>query len=180
MKKYKMKLILLRHAKTKENEKRIAQGQLSGNISQKGIMQAKKAVKKIKKINPDKIYSSDLNRAKQTAEFIKDKKIIFAKELRERNFGNFQGKRYSKGWNELVWEKDFLKENGGEGNEEFIKRIKKFIEKLKKKNKDKTILIITHKRVIQAIISVIKNIPIKEIPKIKIPKNAKFIKIEIK
>lgn len=180
MKKYKMKLILLRHAKTKENEKRIAQGQLPGNISKKGLRQAKRVAKKIEKLDIDKIYSSDLRRAKETASEIKNKKINYTKELRERNFGIFQGKKYPKSWNKFVWQKGFLKENKGEGNEEFLNRMKKFLEKIQKKEKEKTILIITHKRVIQAIISIIKNIPTKEIPKIKIPRNAKFINLEMK
>jgi len=177
-----MKLILLRHGETIENKKNIAQGDLPGHLSKKGFLQAQKVGKKLSRIKIDMIYSSTLNRAKQTtkeiSQFFLNKKIHYTKNLIERGFGNFEGKKYPKKWNELVWKKGFLESHEGESINSIFSRIKKFLKKLNKKYPDKTILLISHKRVIQTILAIKRNIPLEKMSKMKIPKNGKYKIIE--
>ena len=68
-----MKLITVRHGKTKANEMGLSQGHLNtevANLNEEGITQAKKVAKRLKNEKIDIIYSSDLKRAKNTAKEI--------------------------------------------------------------------------------------------------------------
>lgn len=78
-----MKLIITRHGETEENKAGIIQGYLPGHLSKTGIEQAKKVVLRLKDEKIDFIYSSDLDRAantaKEIAKFHPDVPIEFVK-----------------------------------------------------------------------------------------------------
>jgi len=68
-----MKLFLIRHEHTE-----VINGE--AKLSEKGILQSKKLTKKLRDLKIDKIYSSDLERAKETAKeysenFVEDKRL---------------------------------------------------------------------------------------------------------
>lgn len=87
---------IVRHGETEWNVKGILQGQKDSPLTKQGIEQAKETGKALKKIKFDQIYSSDLLRAKRTAEIIVlEKKLAVqtSKLLRERMFGRFEGKK---------------------------------------------------------------------------------------
>ena len=67
-----MKLIIVRHAESEANSKGISQGYKNEwedtPLSGKGEQQAKKVAQRLKSEEISLIYSSDLKRAKQTAE----------------------------------------------------------------------------------------------------------------
>ena len=64
-------IYLVRHGETDNNVNDIIQGQMKGiSLNTTGKDQAKLAALKLKKIKFDAIYSSDLLRAKQTAQII--------------------------------------------------------------------------------------------------------------
>ncbi len=142
-----MKLIIVRHGETEENAKGICQGQKLGTLSKKGKEQAKKLGERLKNEKIDKIYVSDLQRTKDTAqEIIKHHpkiEVIHTPALRERNWGIFEGKTRK----EMI-EADFNDENyrpeKGETRKEATQRVKEFIEKLIKTEHNKTILLVTH------------------------------------
>ena len=69
-----MKLIITRHGETEENKAGIIQGHLPGHLSEAGIEQAKKVAFRLKDEKINFIYSSDLDRAADTA-----KEIAFQK-----------------------------------------------------------------------------------------------------
>ncbi len=137
-----MKLILIRHGETIENAKRILQGQLDTRLSKKGIEQAKKVALRLQDKHIDRIYSSDLKRAYNTAKEIQkyhqDISIITDKRLRERYFASLEGKRIlgDGWWNNLPKE--------AETHEDIIARAKSFIFEMLKKYPNKTILAVTH------------------------------------
>ena len=116
-----MKIILVRHGESEANAKGISQGQkLDSPLSKKGLEQAKKVTERLSEEKIDFIYSSDLKRAKQTAEIINKEhklKISFDKRLRERN-------------------------HGSETTEEHIKRTENFLKSLDEKMK--TVVILAH------------------------------------
>ncbi len=88
-------LYIARHGETEWNIKRIIQGQSNSNLTPNGIEQAKMLCKDLRDIKFDALYSSDLSRAKQTAEIISLEKqlaISASHLLRERNYGSWQGK----------------------------------------------------------------------------------------
>ncbi len=65
-----MKLYIVRHGETDHNINKIIQGHLNTPLNSNGIIQAQKIANRLKDINFDIIYSSDLSRAKTTAEEI--------------------------------------------------------------------------------------------------------------
>jgi len=88
-----MKIFLVRHGESEANEKGIHQGQrIDTGLSKRGKEQAKLIAERLKDEKIEAIYSSDLKRAKETAEEIAKfhkKKIILDKRLREFDLGDF-------------------------------------------------------------------------------------------
>jgi broad specificity phosphatase PhoE len=142
----KVKLIIVRHGETEENVKGICQGTSLGTLSAKGIEQAKKLALRLKDEKIDKIYVSDLKRAKDTAkEIIKyhpKAEITYTPELRERNWGTFEGKRREE-MNEADFKNDNYRPEKGETRKEAKQRAAKFADKLKKEH-NKTVLLVSH------------------------------------
>lgn len=154
-----MRLILVRHGETVENKKKIIQGFLNTTLSKIGIQQAKKAAKKLKDEKIDFAYSSDLDRAKQTAkkilEFHPETKLILKKELREQNKGIYEGKPIGMLYRDLDNSKkqfNHFKPKGGESMIELGKRSIKFYNKLVKNHLGKTVLIISHGGTIRSLL----------------------------
>lgn len=88
-------IYLIRHGETDWNAKRIVQGQTDNSLNKTGELQAKELAKRLKNIHFDVVFSSDLLRAKRTAEIIAQEKklaVQTTKLLRERSFGKFEGK----------------------------------------------------------------------------------------
>ena len=90
------KLILVRHGETTMNLQKLYYGFLDADLTEKGIEQVKSAREILKNMDYDEIYSSDLKRAYKTAEIINHKglEIKVSKEIRELNFGIFEGYTY--------------------------------------------------------------------------------------
>ncbi len=89
-----MKLIIVRHGATEWNKKGIVQGCLDIPLSDEGIMQGHLLADKLKNIDIEYIFSSDLSRARDTAQLICDKhnlSFIEDHRLREMDFGEWQG-----------------------------------------------------------------------------------------
>ncbi|XLD74232.1 histidine phosphatase family protein [Cetobacterium somerae] len=90
------KIILVRHGESKLNIEGVYYGILDPELTEKGKEQAEKTREILKSINYEKIYASDLRRAIDTAEIVNYKKleILIDQELRELNFGIFEGHSY--------------------------------------------------------------------------------------
>jgi len=87
-------IYLVRHGQTDWNAKGIIQGIKDIPINKTGKEQAKKTSRELKNIKFSAIYSSNLSRAKQTAEIIAlEHKLAVKthKALRERSFGKYAG-----------------------------------------------------------------------------------------
>ncbi|HDN81252.1 MAG TPA: histidine phosphatase family protein [Methanomicrobia archaeon] len=161
-----MKLILVRHGETEENARKIIQGHGEGNLSKKGILQAKKVAIRLKDENIDKIYVSDLKRAVDTAkEIIKyhpNAEVIYEPRLREQWYGTLEGKPSSHFWKALEKSgSDILtfKPGGGESIPELKERVIQFFSDLIKTEKDNTVLLVTHGGPIGNLLLYILNLP---------------------
>jgi len=87
-------LYLVRHGETEWNVEHITQGHKDSPLTEKGLLQAATTAQSLKDIKFDAIFSSDLGRAKRTAEIIKldrDLAIETSELLRERWFGRLEG-----------------------------------------------------------------------------------------
>lgn len=153
------KLILIRHGQTEMNAKNLYFGKLNPHLNELGIEQAYMAKEKLSNIAYDCIYSSPLERARETAEICNylNKEIIYDSRLEEINFGAFEGltfkeisKRYPNEVKEM--EKNWKSFNyiTGESLEELFQRAISFLETL---DYTKNNLIISHWGIINCIVS---------------------------
>ena len=91
-------IYLVRHGETKANLEEIVSGHFDSPLTEKGEEQAKLRGEDLKKVHFDAVFSSDLIRAKRTAELIslnRKLEVNTAKLLRERFFGEWEGKPIS-------------------------------------------------------------------------------------
>ncbi len=154
-----MRLILVRHGETKENREHIMQGQTPGHLTKTGIKQASKLGLRFKKEHFDIIYSSDLLRCKDTLKEIKKyhpkTPIKYAKELRERKFGVWEGKHHDVidahlNKRRIKWSD--WKPSGGESSVTMTNRVKRFFKKMIRNHPEQTVLWVTHGGVIYKVL----------------------------
>jgi len=91
------RLILLRHGQTEYNATRRMQGQLDTELSTRGVEQARAVALLMREFGVSKIISSDLARAKRTAEIVAGVlglELSEDKRLRETHLGDWQGKTH--------------------------------------------------------------------------------------
>lgn len=162
---------LLRHGQAISNKNGIVscwKEKFYNPLTAKGEKQIKGITKKIKKEQIDYIFSSDVLRAKMSAEIVaKEMEITpkFDKRLREYNVGVYNGVP-----EKLYWEKyqsfknrfRIMPENG-ESYSDVAKRVGDFLRALEKKYKGKNILIVSHQLVIFFLIAEIENLSHKEL-----------------
>jgi len=155
-----MRLIITRHGQTEENKLGILQGHLPGKLSELGLEQARKLALRLKNEKIDKIYSSDLDRAKDTAEIIAEyhpkADLILTKDIREKDLGDLTGKTRTElgfGIEDLIV--GFIESKTGETSEQMFARAKVFIDQLKSHNSDETVLVVGHNGINKALLSVL-------------------------
>ena len=132
---------------------------MPGHLSETGIEQAKKVALRLKDEKIDFIYSSDLDRAantaKEIAKFHTDVPIKFVKDLREKFLGEWQGKRKE----ELGFDKTksiaTIFPKGGETSEELFNRASSFLHRILSQHLNDTVLFVGHNGINKALIAVI-------------------------
>ncbi|MGM7634139.1 histidine phosphatase family protein [Bacillus sp. Hm123] len=138
---------IIRHGSTHWNKEGRAQGNADIPLDQDGFSDARKLAERLATENWDFIYSSDLLRAKQTAEAIgksiENIDIHLDARLREVSGGQIEGtteeeriSKWGNDWREL--------DLGIESAESVIARALPFIEEMTYKYPDKNILIVSH------------------------------------
>lgn len=144
-------ILFIRHGQTDYNIKHLlAGGDIDLSINSKGEQQAAETGWKLKNTKIDLVYCSPLLRAKQTAEKVlrlhKDAPIIYDDRLKERFFGELNGKIDSDYPD--CWRVDFDEGNGKvkgmESLQHFHGRCKDFIDEISNLSKDKNILVVAH------------------------------------
>lgn len=159
----KTELIFIRHGETEYNRKKLYFGHLNPGLNELGRKQVIGSRELLKGAEIDVIYSSDLRRCTETSEIINEnfsRDIIETENLRELNFGIFEGNSHS----ELLEKfpdhcEEFFKnwENfkipDGESVLELQNRCVKEIENIRRENQGKRVLVSTHFGCIQAILS---------------------------
>ncbi len=128
-----MRVYIIRHGESETNVKSLFTGWMDVNLTDLGKIQAKRAGELLKNIRFDKVYSSDLIRARETAENTLAGCCYETSELlRETNVGDLSGKPYSVVTDEqrILIAKEGFTVFGGESNEELNNRISKFIKTL--------------------------------------------------
>ncbi|QXM06052.1 histidine phosphatase family protein [Crassaminicella indica] len=156
------RLYLIRHGQTKWNIESRAQGSKNVELTEEGRNQAVLLAKSMKKYRIDAIYSSDLDRAYETAKILGKTMNLEVKKidgLREMSFGEWEGltneeiqRSYLKDY--TVWRNEPHKAiiPGGEKLLEVQKRGLKAIYDIVKENENKNIVVVSHGVIIKSII----------------------------
>lgn len=144
-----MKLIVVRHGQTDANVNKLLQGsKLDPPLNQTGILQAKSVVPLLKDESIYALYSSQLQRAYQTAAILAaelELEIQTTNLLNEKNYGDFTGKS----WDQVHREFDNqelrkidrshaydYRPHGGESVADVKKRVEIFLDQIKKSPAD--------------------------------------------
>ena len=149
-----MRLYLVRHGETDWNLQRRYQGQSDIPLNNTGIQQARKIAGRLSKEKIDAIYSSDLSRARETAEQIAQPhklKVTSDARWRELSFGDWEGLTYPeiqvKAPDELaLWESDLTgyAPPHGETLTQLAGRVLSVFDELHALHADQTVLIVSH------------------------------------
>ena len=122
-------LFLVRHGESEWNLAGRVQGQAveAGGLTQFGRTQAERAASSLAGCGALSVVSSDLTRARETAEIIAGRlrlSVSFDAELREQDFGVYQGKTVADGsWFDQLWVDPFRRPVGGETVAELYARV---------------------------------------------------------
>lgn len=147
----------IRHGETEDNKNGIFCGQRDTSLNEEGKKQADDFAQAVAGESYNLIISSPLARARETAEIIGHKlnlDIKYSDEIKERNFGQLEGKRWEDIKRDLPEIAMKISENyqpdlpEGEHVEDVITRVNEFLQKLDR-YKGKKILIVTHTGVLR-------------------------------
>ena len=147
-----VRLILMRHGTTDYHAARRYCGFSNPPLNHEGTWQSRQLAARLKDLRIDKIYASDLMRARQTAKIVfENESIEQATDLREMNFGVFEGLRHEKIMERYpVLYRDWVdnpakvKPPNGEGLRDLSTRVKERIAAILSQHEGKTVAVVTH------------------------------------
>lgn len=160
-------IYLVRHGEALDDVNNTFGGAADDPLTEKGERLAKELAEEIKKLNPQKIYSSPLQRARKTAEIIAsilNLPLEVVEDLRERNrYGILTGMKMEeakKKYPELVEEVKEYKATieGAEDYDHFKKRVLAAMDKIIQENKE-DILIVVHGGIFRIVMWILLNKP---------------------
>jgi probable phosphoglycerate mutase len=159
-------IIFLRHGQAKNNTERVLAGRTPGvPLTEEGVDQSEKAAKFLEEMNISTIYSSPIERAKNTAEIVGKHNSIDVKiddRLIELDMGKFTGKPYDEIFSTHgnVFMKFYRGEleiahNGVETFEQVKKRIRDMVDHVIDNHPDENVVLVTHMDPIKAMLSTV-------------------------
>ncbi len=150
-----MELFLLRHGRTYSNDEGRYRGWSEADLSMEGRRQAEKTADYLSRQELDRIFCSDLYRARETAQIVGEKcglKPFPTPLIREMHFGRWEGLNYEEIMESGEKEFDSWISNpfsipvpGGENLKDVYHRIRQFEESLHKAGLEgKSVAVVTH------------------------------------
>ena len=182
------RLCIVRHGETAWNAEHRVQGQLDIPLNEIGFRQAQAVGGVLKEERFDAIYSSDLVRARQTADPIASflsLKILLEKDLRERHYGIFERLTYAEV--KIRYPEDYARFEArepdyafrtGESLKDFSERSIKIITAIADRHQGQSILVFTHGGVLDKLYRFIAGLPLSAPRNFGIP-NAGLNRIEV-
>jgi len=180
-----MKIYLIRHGLTESNKKNIYAGQNDEPLIQEGIPELNETARKLKELNVEKIYSSPIRRAVQTAETINrflNLPIETEENLKEMIMGPWQGlseqevaMRFPQEWKTWNSKPSELRLNGRETLKELQIRALKALEVILDKSLSSRILAVTHVALIRVLMIHYNNLLLDDYRKIDVPNCSVFL-----
>jgi len=178
-------LILIRHGQSIWNAANLFTGWTDVELSEKGLIEAKDAGKKLSEIHFDLVFTSDLIRAQKTAEIIlegnsKSEKINTIKDFRlnERHYGDLQGMNKDDARKEFgeeqvhIWRRSYdIPPPNGESLKMTAERTLPYFDEMimPELKSEKNILIAAHGNSLRSIVMKLEEIDEDSIVKLEIP-----------
>ena len=142
-----MKVTIVRHGETEENFLGKIQGRSNGLLNDTGRRQVLRLKNKLNALNYDLCFTSPLIRCFETAlVLVGDRtEIIRDERLTERDMGELEGRPFEEYNAFAFWNYDKNRSDYGvEPIQDLIGRCSDFLNEIKKKYPDKSIIIVTH------------------------------------
>jgi probable phosphoglycerate mutase len=195
------RLFLVRHGEIRQHQEKIFLGQTDEPLSERGRKQAAQAAEELRRygINANRIYTSDLSRASETAEIIGDAlvrsrrdranpeksergiRVIREPRLREMSLGEWDGRYISeimarypdeyrrRGENLLSYKYGNDSENFYDLRYRVVKAFRSILKQEREAGSENDVLIVAHQGVISAILSSVRHTELGEEIKNPIP-----------
>lgn len=146
-------IIIVRHGKTDWNNAHRLQGATDIPLNELGENDARSLAKEIQNMQIDVCFCSPLIRAHKTAQILAEHLPIVVDDcLIERAFGEFEGNVVNDHLIHAMWNYDLnYGERGVEPIRDCLKRANNFLNSIKEKYDNRTVLIVTHASLIKAL-----------------------------
>jgi broad specificity phosphatase PhoE len=164
------RLCLIRHGQTDWNLEGRYQGQSDTPLNETGRNQARTLARQLEGGSFGAIYSSDLERAKETADVIGSvlrMPVTTDSRLREINQGEWEGQyvdiirnRYVALWKQRTTDPASVRPPGGETVREVAERVHAALDDIARLHPDGPVLIVSHGLALATIICKVRGIPI--------------------
>ncbi len=156
-------IVLMRHGVTSWNQRGLLQGHSDVALSDEGRRQARLlALRMAREDRPAALYSSDLRRARETADIVAEAcglDVIPTRALREHHYGVFEGVSWEAYRDEIVRASELrgigpseYRPEGGESRRDFARRIEDFLAGILESHRGGVIWIVCHGGVIRYIV----------------------------
>jgi broad specificity phosphatase PhoE len=132
-------LLLVRHGETDWNAERRWQGHADVLLNARGQEQAEQLATELANAEIDAVYSSDLSRARQTAEIVASRlgvDVVLDPDLREIDVGSREGLTWSETQEPSEWD--------GEPKETHAARILAALRRIAEQHTGERVLVVTH------------------------------------
>lgn len=161
---------IVRHGETDWNVEGRAQGHSNTPLNDTGRLQAKRIGDRLTSIRFDAAYASDLPRVVETASAIlkyHDTSLQTVTELREKDYGAWEGKTYAQieaedpeSFARLFEDNITFAPPGGESDSNLIDRVRLAVERLKQAHQnDENVLVVSHGGTIRATLVLLLGLP---------------------
>ena len=183
------RLCLVRHGETAWNAEHRVQGQLDVPLSAVGEAQALAAARVLAREAFDAVYSSDLERARKTAEPAASalgREVLLERDLRERHYGIFERltyaevkTRYPEDYARFEARDPEFAFRSGESLKDFYARSIAVVSKIAGENRSRSILVFTHGGVLDMLYRHVKGLGMRAPRDFGIP-NAGLNRLELR
>ncbi len=168
------RLYVTRHGQTDANLQRRVQGQGDTPLNATGVAQAGELADYFAGKTVDAIVSSDLPRARQTAELLAERlkiPVSYHPELRARRMGDYENKTHAElvaadpeNFKRLKHDPDFVPPGGGESTHMLMERMAPFIQATAERHAGGAVIVLSHHKICQLIVAKIAGGEVTPIP----------------